>query len=100
MTGRRQSRFLAGVRDNPLQLTAAAVALGFAVGLLLPESRRETKLVAPMAEQLKQQAREKGLGALERSKEVARQVAVEQVVDEVADVAGRLARSLNAERQS
>ncbi len=91
---------MASARDNPLQLTAAAVAFGFAVGMLLPESRRETKLVGPMAEQLKQQAREKGLGALERSKEVARQVAVEQVVDEVADVAGRLARSLNAERQS
>jgi len=100
MTARTQPRFLVAARDNPLQLTAAAAALGFAVGMLLPETRSETKLVAPMAEQLKQQARDKGLEALERSKEVARQVAVERVVGEVADVAERFAESLNAQRKS
>ncbi len=96
---RRRSGFLAAARENPLQLTAAAAALGFAVGMILPETRRETKVIAPMADQLKQQARQRGLEALERSKQVARDAAVEHVVGEVVGAAERFAESLNAERK-
>ena len=94
-----QSRFLAAARDNPLQLAAAAAALGFAVGMILPETRRETKVIAPVADQLKRQARNKGLETFERSKQVAQDAAVEHVVGEVVGVAERLAESLNAERK-
>ncbi len=74
----------AGVaRENPLGLAIGAAAVGFVAGLLIPSTRVEDEKIGPMADQMKEKARETGQEALERGKEVARQTA------ETAKEAGR-----------
>ena len=66
----------AGVaQENPLGLAVGAAAVGFVAGMLIPSTRIEDEKIGPMADQVKEKARETGQEALERGKEVARQTA-------------------------
>ena len=66
----------AGVaKENPLGLAVGAAAVGFVAGMLIPSTRVEDEKIGPMADQVKEKARETGQEALERGKEVARQTA-------------------------
>jgi hypothetical protein len=68
-------------RENPLGLAVGATAVGFVAGLLIPSTRMEDERIGPMADQLKEQAKETGQEAMERGKHVAQQAA-ETVKDE------------------
>ena len=68
-------------KENPLGLAIGATAVGFVAGLLIPSTRVEDEKIGPMADQLKEQAKETGQEAMERGKHVAQQAA-ETVKDE------------------
>jgi gas vesicle protein len=78
------ARRAAGVaQENPLGLGIAAVAAGFLAGLLVPSTTVEDEKIGPIADQVKDKAKETGQEALERGKQVAEQAA------ETAKEAGR-----------
>jgi ElaB/YqjD/DUF883 family membrane-anchored ribosome-binding protein len=62
-------------KENPLGLAIGATALGFVAGLLIPSTRVENERIGPVADQVKDQAKEKGQEAVERGKHVAEQAA-------------------------
>jgi Protein of unknown function (DUF3618) len=66
---------LAMAQENPLGLAAGAVAVGFLVGLAVPSSTVEHEKLGPVADRVKDQAKETGQEALERGKEVAQSAA-------------------------
>jgi hypothetical protein len=68
-------------KENPLGLGLGAAAVGVVVGLLIPTTRVENEKLGPMADQVKEQAKETGQEALERGKHVAEQ-AVETAKEE------------------
>jgi gas vesicle protein len=77
-----QVRKAAGIaQENPLGLAVGAVAVGFLAGLLVPSTRVEDDKLGPMADRVKEQAKETGQEALERGKQVA-QSAAETVSEE------------------
>jgi gas vesicle protein len=68
------ARRAAGIaQENPLGLGIAAVAAGFLAGLLVPTTRMEDAKIGPVADQVKDKAKETGQEALERGKQVAEQ---------------------------
>jgi hypothetical protein len=71
--GARRAKGIA--QENPLGLAIGAVAVGFVGGLLIPSTRVEDEKIGPMADQMKDKARETGQEAMERGKEAARQAA-------------------------
>jgi gas vesicle protein len=82
------ARRAAGIaQENPLGLALGAVAVGFVGGLLIPSTRVEDEKLGPMADQVKDKARETGQEAVERGKDVAQQAA--QSAKETAQDAGR-----------
>jgi hypothetical protein len=62
-------------KENPLGLAVGGLAVGLIAGLLLPSTRVENEKIGPMADQVKEQAKETGQEALERGKHVAEQAA-------------------------
>ena len=74
-------------QENPLGLALGAVAVGFVGGLLIPSTRVEDDRIGPIADQVKDKAKETGQEAMDRGKEVARQVA--DSAKETAQEAGR-----------
>jgi ElaB/YqjD/DUF883 family membrane-anchored ribosome-binding protein len=62
-------------QENPFGLALGAVAVGFLAGLLVPSSRVEDDKLGPMADRVKEQAKETGQEALERGKQVAQSAA-------------------------
>jgi ElaB/YqjD/DUF883 family membrane-anchored ribosome-binding protein len=60
-------------QENPLGLAIGALAVGFVGGLLIPSTRVEDEKIGPMADQVKEKAKETGQEAMERGKEAARQ---------------------------
>jgi ElaB/YqjD/DUF883 family membrane-anchored ribosome-binding protein len=68
-------------KENPLGLAIGATAVGFVAGLLIPSTKVENEKIGPMADQVKDQAKETGQEALERGKHVAEQ-AVETAKEE------------------
>jgi ElaB/YqjD/DUF883 family membrane-anchored ribosome-binding protein len=62
-------------QENPLGLAIGAAALGFLAGLLVPSSRVEDEKLGPIADQVKDRAKETGQEALQRGKEVAQEAA-------------------------
>src|SRR5688500_11968230 len=62
-------------KENPLGLAIGATAVGFVAGVLIPTTRVEDEKIGPMADQLKEQAKETGQEAIERGKHVAQDVA-------------------------
>ena len=71
--GARQAVGIA--KENPLGLAIGATAVGFVAGLLIPSTKVEDQRIGPMADQVKEQAKEKGQEAVERGKHVAEQAA-------------------------
>jgi ElaB/YqjD/DUF883 family membrane-anchored ribosome-binding protein len=66
----------AGVaKENPLGLAVGAAAVGFVAGMLIPSTRIEDEKIGPMADQMKDKAKETGQEALERGKHVAQEAA-------------------------
>jgi gas vesicle protein len=71
-----QVRRAAGLaQENPLGLAVGAVAVGFLVGLAVPSSDVEHEKLGPVADRVKDQAKDTGQEALERGKEVAQSAA-------------------------
>lgn len=65
-------------RDNPLLVGAATVALGFAAGLAVPTTRKETELMGDVHDRLAERAREATVQAKDK---------VQQAADKVLDSA-------------
>jgi Protein of unknown function (DUF3618) len=61
--------------QNPLGLAIGAAAVGFLAGLAFPSTRVEDEKIGPVADQVKEKAKETGQEALERGKHVAQQAA-------------------------
>jgi len=82
---RQNARRAAGVaQENPLGLAIGSVAAGFIVGLLLPASRVEDRKLGPIADDVKDKAKETGQEALQRGQQVAQDAAqsAQQTVQE------------------
>jgi gas vesicle protein len=62
-------------QENPIGLAIGSLAVGFVAGMLVPSTRVEDEKLGPMADQVKEQAKETGQEALERGKEVAQEAA-------------------------
>jgi hypothetical protein len=71
--GARRAKGIA--QENPLGLAIGAVAVGFVGGLLIPSTRVEDEKIGPIADQVKEKAKETGQEAMDRGTEVARQAA-------------------------
>ena len=78
-------RKAAGVaQENPLGLAVGGSRSGFLAGMLVPSSRVEDEKLGPMADKVKDQAKETGQEALERDKQVA-QSAAQSAADTVSE---------------
>lgn len=84
--------------DNPLAMLLGGLALGFLAGLVLPVSRFEADRVRPLADDLKDRARQAGQEAVRRGNEVikdtieaGRDAAVQAIKEQTADVSGSAA---------
>jgi len=62
-------------KENPLGLAIGGVAVGFVAGMLVPVTKVENEKIGPIADQVKEKARETGQEAIEGAKEVAGQAA-------------------------
>jgi Protein of unknown function (DUF3618) len=89
-------------QENPIGLAIGSIAAGFVAGMLVPTTRVEDEKVGPMADQVKEQAKETGQEALERGKEVAQeaaQSAKETVQEQGAEHAEQLRESARAKAE-
>ena len=68
-------------KENPLGLALGGLAVGVIAGLVIPSTRVENEKLGPMADQVKEQAKETGQEAVDRGKHVAEQ-AVETAKEE------------------
>src|SRR3954465_2273993 len=62
-------------QENPLGLAVGAVAVGFLAGMLIPSTRVEDEKRGPVADDVKDRAKQTGQEALERGKQVAQDAA-------------------------
>jgi gas vesicle protein len=70
------ARSAAGVaKENPLGLAIGAAAAGFIAGLVLPSTPKEDEKLGPVADQVKDKAKDLGQEAVERGKDVVQQAA-------------------------
>ncbi|MBV8941253.1 MAG: DUF3618 domain-containing protein [Solirubrobacterales bacterium] len=104
---KRVGRQAVGVaQENPLGLAVGAAAVGFLAGMLIPSTKVEDERLGPVADQVKEQARQTGQEALERGKEVAQQTAqtatesAKQAASEVKDKAQETAQEHAEELKS
>jgi gas vesicle protein len=77
------------VQENPLGLMIGAAAAGFVAGLLIPSTKVEDERLGPVADQVKEQAKQTGQEAIEHGKQIAQDTAhtaVEHAQDVAADV--------------
>jgi ElaB/YqjD/DUF883 family membrane-anchored ribosome-binding protein len=63
------------VQENPLGLAIGAAAVGFLAGMLVPSTKIEDERIGPMADQVKEQAKQTGEAALQSGKEIAQETA-------------------------
>jgi gas vesicle protein len=90
---KQQARRAAGIaQENPLGLAVGAVAIGFLAGLMIPTSRVEDEKLGPVADQIKDQAKQTGQEALEHGRAIA-QSASETARDEAQEHGQQLADS-------
>jgi gas vesicle protein len=69
-----QARRAVGVaQSNPLGLAIGSVAVGFIAGMLIPTTRVEDEKIGPVADDVKDRARQTGQEALEHGKQVAQE---------------------------
>ena len=80
--GARQAASVA--QQNPLGLAIGSVAVGFLAGMLIPSTRVEDEKLGPIADDVKEKAKETGQEALERGQQVAQEAAqsAQQTVQE------------------
>jgi ElaB/YqjD/DUF883 family membrane-anchored ribosome-binding protein len=72
---KRQARRATSVaQENPLGLAVGAAAVGFLAGMLVPSTRVEDERLGPLADDVKDRAKQTGQEALERGKEAAKEV--------------------------
>jgi gas vesicle protein len=62
-------------QENPLGLAIGAAAVGFLAGMLVPSTAVEDEQLGPVADQVKEQAKQTGQEALERGKQIAQETA-------------------------
>jgi ElaB/YqjD/DUF883 family membrane-anchored ribosome-binding protein len=62
-------------QENPIGLAIGAAAVGFLAGTLLPSTRIEDERIGPVADEVKEQARQTGQEAVEHGREVVRETA-------------------------
>ena len=62
-------------QENPLGLGVGSIALGFLVGMMLPETQMENRRLGPMADEIKDRSKEVVETALEHGKEAVQDVA-------------------------
>jgi gas vesicle protein len=73
---RQGAQRAAGVaQENPLGLAIGATAVGFVAGMLVPSTDIENERIGPVADQVKEKAKETGQEAMERGREVVQQTA-------------------------
>jgi gas vesicle protein len=77
------------VQENPLGLAIGAAAAGFLAGLLIPSTKIEDERIGPVADQLKEQAKQTGQEALEHGKQIAQDTA-QTATQKAQEVAGDL----------
>jgi gas vesicle protein len=71
-----QARRAVGMaQSNPLGLAIGSVAVGFVAGLLIPSTRVEDEKLGPVADDVKERAKQTGQEALEHGKQVAQEAA-------------------------
>jgi gas vesicle protein len=81
------------VQENPLGLVIGAAAVGFIAGLLIPSTKVEDERLGPIADQVKEQAKQTGQEAIEHGKQIAQDTAqtaaqkAQEVASEVKDTA-------------
>jgi ElaB/YqjD/DUF883 family membrane-anchored ribosome-binding protein len=83
----RRDRAAGIARENPLGLAIGAAAVGFVAGMVIPSTRVEDEKIGPLADDVKEKAKETGQEAMERGKEVAQKAA--ESAKETAQEAGR-----------
>jgi gas vesicle protein len=87
---RHAGRQAAGVvQENPLGLAIGATAAGFLAGMLIPSSNVEHERLGPMADQLKEQARQTGQEVIDRGTQLAQETA-ETAVDTAKQAAAEI----------
>ena len=62
-------------QENPLGLAIGSVAIGFLAGMLIPSTRVEDEKLGPVADDIKDKAKQTGQEALEHGKQVAQEAA-------------------------
>ena len=73
---KRQARRAKSVaEENPLGLAVGSIAVGFLAGMLIPSTRVEDERIGPLADDVKDRAKQTGQEALERGKQVAQDAA-------------------------
>ena len=104
---KHKAKRAAGIaQENPVGLALGSVAVGFLAGMLIPSTEIEDQKVGPIADQVKDRARETGQEALERGKEVAQEAAQsakesgQEHAQEVASNAKQAARETREEMRS
>jgi gas vesicle protein len=94
------------VQENPLGLVIGAAAVGFVAGLLIPSTEVEDERLGPLADQVKEQAKQTGQEALEHGKQIAQDTAqtatekAQEVAAEVKDTAQESAQQHAEELKS
>jgi len=76
------SNFRSTMKENPVLAGVVGLAVGALAGFLIPESRRENKLMGEKKEEFMQKARERGGEAMEEVKDLAKDIG-EKAADEV-----------------
>lgn len=89
--GRARDAFARSFQENPLAIGALALAVGAAVGLLLPETRRENEMMGEKRDQLLEKAKVTGAEVAQR---------VEHVVDQTMESAKEETKSQLGEQPS
>jgi gas vesicle protein len=85
-------------QENPLGLAVGAIAVGFVAGMLIPSTRVEDERLGPVADDVKDRAKQTGQEALERGKQVA-QDAAETAKDSAQSHGGELRDSAQQHAQ-
>jgi ElaB/YqjD/DUF883 family membrane-anchored ribosome-binding protein len=80
-------------QENPIGLAIGSIAVGFVAGMLVPATRVENEKIGPIADDVKEKAKDAGQEALERGKSVA-QDAVESAKETVQDEGGKQAQEM------